>query len=755
MKPKGKVFYDEHEAAASEYLDTFKNQEKRDPELLHKASLEFNQSTNPEGKEIAQLLEAWSLREKGVQEKDHRRACRFLIKSYSTFSKDKRMANDAKKVLLEFYKRKVEIAHAEEKKSTEIFLKMAKINNELGQEENYHVMMSLYCLFSSTDDLRNLPVAIKKLEEGLGYAKKSGRKEIVYKLQGILHKMKSHTSATPEEAIKELEKEIKAIEKTSDKYGRETALGDLNFLRSRVEREPIKRTMLLEEAAIYYEKAGMQSRAHQLMGDVYQIKGNSSSPLDEDHAGYYKRAAEEYEKAGNVRMQKWLEGHYEIALATKLGMLADNSNEFTKHLMEANHLYKDAGNIGGVQFTAGLGIFLDAVRADYPKSIELFKAAAECLESVKENYLASFARSEVARIMASKSNNKEESVRLMTEEKNYLERAIIESLKRKTTQTITFPVGGTKISPEILTNLSKARLEELNGFLEKDRGLANAHFRRAKQEYLAIENSGAYQTLVLSGIGWTSLFLEDISEAKKYFESLKKIDPKSSHVRLGLEAVDQLIKVKYSPQSEDFLIKKRLSTPLIISLTNDISIVKSGKPYPTEFFNICLAIVKRSCNQIERYKSNFFDLDEQSIRNEILMLSNSIAEEGLGATLTGETFTGKGKSDIFAKDSQEVNDFFIGESKIWKSPSEYKKGFKQLTDRYLTATDRAGVLVNFVKNGKMSDILDKAVAAVMEIDPVGKINRIDGKNFVSVHSEYGIIFHHLVDLVPDRNTTKK
>lgn len=712
--------------------------------------MEIKQSSNPEGKEIALLLEAWHLREKGIQEKDSRKACRYLIKSHSAFSKDKRMSKDAKKVLIEYYKRKLVVLHLEGKRSTSVFLKIANVYKELGNIKEHHAFMSLYCLYDSTDNLKNLPVAVEKLKKGLKHANKSGKKEISYKMKGIFHKLKSYSSSTPKEAIKELRKEIRAIEKTSDKFGHETALGDLSFLKSRIEKKPVKRVTLLEDAATYYKKAGMQNRAHQLMGDVYQIKGNNCSPSDKKHADYYQKAATEYGKAGNIRMQKWLQGHYEIALGTKLGMLAGNNKVFRRHLIAANHMYKEAGNIGGVQFTAGLGIFLAAVRADYPNSLKLFSAAAECLESVKENFLAAFARSEVARINASKSRKKVDRINFMKEERNYLERAIIEDKKRSTKQTIIFPVGGVKISPKVLAHLSKARLQELNGFLENDRELAKKYFRRAKQEYSSIESSGAFQKQVLPGIAWVNLFLENIAEAKKYFEKLEKIDLKNPHVKVGLEALDKLIEVKYSKQSENYLIKKRVSTPLVISLADDVSLIVDDKPYPTEFFNLCLAMVKRSCNQIERHKSNFFTSDEESIRNEILMLSNSVAEEGLGATLTGETFTSKGKSDIFAKNSQEQNDYFIGESKVWRSSSEYKKGFNQLTDRYLTAADRAGFLVNFIKHGKISDVLEKAVTAVMDVDPKAKINKIDGKNFISVHREYGFIFHHLVDLVKVR-----
>jgi len=63
-----------------------------------------------------------------------------------------------------------------------------------------------------------------------------------------------------------------------------------------------------------------------------------------------------------------------------------------------------------------------------------------------------------------------------------------------------------------------------------------------------------------------------------------------------------------------------------------------------------------------------------------------------------------------------------------------------LVSRYLSSTDRAGVLVNFVKKGNLKDVVEKAIDATREEDKKAKIVKIDSKNFVSTHDEYGMIF---------------
>jgi len=756
-KPQTKIYRDEHEEKANQYFETFNKQNKKDPELLKKSSSEFRNSSNPKGKNIANFLDGLYFREKGIQEKNNGRACSYLKKSFFIFNSDKNTDKEAKIVMLEFYKRKIQDLHSKKEKPTKfskIFKKRARIYQELAKEKEYHVEMSLYFLYASIESSNNLNQAIEKIKLGVKHAKKSGKELIIHKLEGILHKLKSHNTKTVAEAIKELEKEIKTIHMTFDKYGLDIAIGDLNLFKARVEREPIKKIVLLKEAVKFYEKANMEKKACQLRGDIYQIKGIMTKPQDEKHAEYYKKASVEYGKAGNKRMQNWAQGDYKLARGIKLGVLADDKKEVQKHLLAANHFYKNAGNVKGAQSTAIMALLFESMKPGYPKSIKLLKAKGQYLESIGNRFLSSFVMSEVSRKLTCKTKKKEERIRLMKEDKNYLERSLIEFDKKDSMQEINFSVRGVKISADILKSLSKARLHELNGFLEKDRDLSKKYFYRAKQEYLSLKSSGAFQTQVLSGIAWANLFLEDILGAKKYFSKLKKVKPKSPHIEKGMMAVDKLIKVKYSRETNDYLIKKRLSIPLFQHLLDDISLVRDDKPYPSIFFNLCLAVVKRSCDQLERFRADFVNSYEPSLRNNILMLSNSMAHDGLGTMLTGETFTCEGKSDILAVNPEDNKEYFIGECKIWSSASGYKKGFKQLVGRYLTTTDGIGVLINFVKKGNMQKAIEQAISSIKEMDKKAKIGKTDGKNFASTHDKYGIIFHLLVDLIPSEERTK-
>jgi hypothetical protein len=746
--PAGEVFTDEHEMRASHFMDQFKAQKEKNPELLIQAANEFQQSSNPEGKDISQMLHAFYLSEKGKLEKDNRKACRYFLKSATEFGKDKRSTMQAQEIMLLFYKRKIDFLHLTGQKPTDIFRKQANVFKKLGKEDQYNIAMSLYYLYLSTDDMRDLKKSISLLETAIEHAKQSGKQDMVVKLEGILHKVKSYASPTLPQAIAEIEEEIKSIEKTSDKYGLETALGDIRFLKSRGETDPEQKIHLLEEAATYYEKSPFSSRAHNIRGDILQYRANKLPAQHKQHADLYKAASEEYAKAGNHRMEKWLSGHYEVALATQLGILAEDNIQFKKHLLEANHQYMEAQNPGGVQFTAGIGLFLEASRAKYPDSVKFLKEAAQCLDSVGEHFLSSFAKSEIFNQESANTKDEKERERLMVEEKNYLERAIIEYAKRQDEQNgIRFPVGGIQIEPSVLGHLNNARLHELNGFLEKNNDLQKEHFIKAKEEYLAVENTGAFETLVLSGIGWSSLFLHDIVDSKKYFERLKEKNPSSPHVKAGLEAIDNLIKVKFSKESVNYQMRKKLSLPMLIPLVDDLMIVKDGKPHPTDFFEICFALIRDAGSNVERYRHDFQGHTEPALRNQLLMLSSGYVSKGLGGSFTGESFTAEGKSDIMAINNEDNKDRFIAECKIWKSRAYYKEGFEQLVGNYLTSQESAGVLITFVKNGDLPKIVNNSMETVKEIDAEAVVHQIDEKNFVSSHKKYGLIFHLFVDLI--------
>src|SRR5205807_579707 len=92
---------------------------------------------------------------------------------------------------------------------------------------------------------------------------------------------------------------------------------------------------------------------------------------------------------------------------------------------------------------------------------------------------------------------------------------------------------------------------------------------------------------------------------------------------------------------------------------------------------------------IERNPASFSTMDEESIRDNILLQLNG-HYEGMA---TGETFNSSGKTDILVR----VNDrnIFIAECKFWHGPKKFEETIDQLFDRYLTWRDCKCALIVF------------------------------------------------------------
>lgn len=118
-----------------------------------------------------------------------------------------------------------------------------------------------------------------------------------------------------------------------------------------------------------------------------------------------------------------------------------------------------------------------------------------------------------------------------------------------------------------------------------------------------------------------------------------------------------------------------------------------------------LAVLLNSRNAIERSPSTAAKLNEEEIRDLLLINLNS-RFEGKAA---GEVFNGNGKTDILIREGDR--NVFIGECKIWAGSSKFMDAANQLLS-YATWRDTKAALLIFVKGGNLSEITNKAVKAL-------------------------------------------
>jgi len=129
----------------------------------------------------------------------------------------------------------------------------------------------------------------------------------------------------------------------------------------------------------------------------------------------------------------------------------------------------------------------------------------------------------------------------------------------------------------------------------------------------------------------------------------------------------------------------------------------SFKPEPelteVEYQHI-LSVIRSLSLVIERNPSSFATLDEESIRDHILLQLNGHYE---GAA-TGETFNSNGKTDILIR--VDDRNIFIAECKFWHGAKKFEEAIDQLLG-YLTWRDCKCALVIFNRQKNASAVAQK------------------------------------------------
>lgn len=125
----------------------------------------------------------------------------------------------------------------------------------------------------------------------------------------------------------------------------------------------------------------------------------------------------------------------------------------------------------------------------------------------------------------------------------------------------------------------------------------------------------------------------------------------------------------------------------------------SAEPaFVTEDFEAALRIIRGARNTFERSPSMTASLDEENIRNLILVALNGHFE----GTAGGELFNGNGKTDILIREADR--NVFIGECKFWKGVKAFGEAIDQLLG-YIVWRDAKAVLLLFIREKGVTEIV--------------------------------------------------
>ncbi len=128
---------------------------------------------------------------------------------------------------------------------------------------------------------------------------------------------------------------------------------------------------------------------------------------------------------------------------------------------------------------------------------------------------------------------------------------------------------------------------------------------------------------------------------------------------------------------------------------------------PDSEYDYILTVIDRQSQSIERSPSTFVHMEENQIRDLILVNLNGHYE----GDVTGETFNAEGKTDILIR--ADGRNAFIAECKFWEGPRALHAAVDQILG-YLTWRDTKAALIFFSKNVDFTNVLASIATAVPE-----------------------------------------
>ena len=127
-----------------------------------------------------------------------------------------------------------------------------------------------------------------------------------------------------------------------------------------------------------------------------------------------------------------------------------------------------------------------------------------------------------------------------------------------------------------------------------------------------------------------------------------------------------------------------------------------------EGFAAVLAEIESVTVAVQRLPRTFEAMPEESLRDVLLVVLNNRF-----GPATGETFSRRGRTDIFIPWQGDDRAVFVAECKWWKGPAGLRKAVDQLLG-YLTWRDSCAALVVFVRSGSPTEIAEKADHVLLE-----------------------------------------
>ena len=155
-----------------------------------------------------------------------------------------------------------------------------------------------------------------------------------------------------------------------------------------------------------------------------------------------------------------------------------------------------------------------------------------------------------------------------------------------------------------------------------------------------------------------------------------------------------------------------------------------------------ISVLDNQGRQFEKTPGSYVSLGEQALRDVLLTNLNSIFE----GKATGETFSNKGKSDIYLNIDKGC--ILVFECKIWDGRKNYHETIEQLLG-YLTWRHNYGIIIFFSRNKGFTNILSEGQSAIESHSSYKNgFHKLNASHFISQHrfpsdDQKQVEIHHL------------
>lgn len=255
MEPKVAAYQDDFERKANALYEEYHKDSSKFANLKEATQL-YEKTSNPEGKQIAALLDVLYLRELGKRETNKEKASELLHKAFLSIEKiTGKDSIETRQIELEYLNKKLGALESA-KPSKEIFLRIAEIHKSFGNEKKYHAYMTLYYIHLITDLPQFDKQIINYCNQMVNHAEESGNNEFLFKAKGLYHQIKSSIEIDPRLAVHELEEALQTIKQTHDRFGEKEVEAKLNVSKAIITPDKKKRQLLLESAAKTWAELG-------------------------------------------------------------------------------------------------------------------------------------------------------------------------------------------------------------------------------------------------------------------------------------------------------------------------------------------------------------------------------------------------------------------------------------------------------------------------------------------------------------------